>query len=113
MKIALLTVAAFLMLVGTAEAVNWYLPYGKINNQAHQEAKETCLEDVSCTAWAAKCERLNRRRINCTEASWDTYPETPGEELFCYIVAKFGVGPGGYITRHYSEPACEWVPAEV
>lgn len=107
-KVAVATLAAFLLMAGAAQAWRYYLPFYKAENDAKAFTKRLCAADRECEYWAVKCERLTRQRINCAEATWSAGFE-PGESLRCDQVAKYGIGPGGYATLNYTKPHCHYV----
>jgi hypothetical protein len=107
-KVVVVTLAAFLLVAGAAQAFRYTLPFYKAQNDAKAYTKRLCAEERECEYWAVKCERLTAQRINCQEALWFPGIEA-GESLRCDQVAKYGIGPGGYITRNFTKPHCHYV----
>lgn len=101
-----------LVVVSPAAAWRYRLPFWKAENSAKRVTRNECAEDVYCVSWGVHCRRLSEQRVNCLEATWDE-PESglaePGEYLYCSSNAKYGIGPGGYITTSYGNVSCRWV----
>ncbi len=106
-RLAVIAMAAFFALAGSAEAFQWHMRYGQAKHASKEYAKEGCREIAECVAYAVgQCYRQSSSRFDCTVGRF--YPGVePGEEIECNTVLHWGVSYSGRVQlKNAGEPYC-------
>jgi hypothetical protein len=112
LKVLAVSLLAFFVLAGSAQAVNWHLGVPLARHETESFMKSFCEEQSECLAWAgSKCLRISERQVDCRGASW-----WPGEsvevEEECYLTLYWGTSSTGVIAlKNHSSPKCITVEA--
>lgn len=107
-KVAIAALAAFLALVGTAQAFQWHLPLGQAKHATREFAEESCRSDHRCTGFGVgACRRVSDSRVDCVAGLFYKDQPKPGEETECNIVLHWGVDSRGYLAlKNHGSPNC-------
>jgi hypothetical protein len=113
-KVGVAALAAFLSLVGTAEAFQWHLGYGQAKQATREFAQETCRREHKCAAYAVgRCQRASESRVDCAAAFLYKGVNEPGDEVACTIVLHWGVSHSGELAlKRHGRPQCRRVEPE-
>lgn len=110
-KVAIAALAAFLALVGTAEAFHWHLGYGQAKHATRVFAEETCRREHKCIGYAVgPCDRVSESRVDCLAGLLYKGVAEPGDEVACNIVLHWGVSHSGQLVlKNHGSPSCRQV----
>jgi hypothetical protein len=107
-KLGIAALAAFLILVGSAEAFQWHLGYGQAKHATRVFAEEVCREEHKCIGYAVgPCKRASASRIDCLAGLLYKGVAEPGDEVACSIALHWGVSHGGeLVLKNHGSPNC-------
>ena len=100
--------AAFFLLVASAQAFHWHMSYGQAKHSSREFVEEACHGEKKCTGYGVgQFLRKSESRFDCEVGFFYADAPEPGEEVECNVLLHWGVGHAGVIElRNYGKPHC-------
>jgi hypothetical protein len=107
-KLIVSVLAAFFLLVASAQAFQWHMAYGQAKHSSREFVEEACQSDHKCTGFGVgSCRRSSESSFACEVGLFYAEEPEPGEEIECNILLHWGTNHAGVVTlKNYGKPHC-------
>jgi len=107
-KLVVSALAAFFLLVASAQAFQWHMGYGQAKHSSREFAEVACHQDHKCSGYGVgQCLRASESRFDCEVGLFYAEEPEPEEEMECNIMLHWGVDHTGTVAlKNYGKPHC-------